>query len=357
MIGNTQITVQCSIFFQWIKNVITHAVLYPEKVCADFLFLFFRYYQAQLGMSLEDIFFRQLKFDGWNLSFNQAAVIFPYIVQGPRLLSQQIQLGAVMQTGSAFGEVHESLSFFRNAYDDFARFRAILTRLTGFLDVAQQVNKLPTLKPEMVGTVFKLSNFDISTPHGHTLVQNLALEMTNGQSLLVRGNSGSGKTTLLRSIAGLWPFATGQIQLPEQVTTLFLSQKPYLPIGTLRTALYYPGEAVEGPDAAKVLEQVQLGHLAGRLDEEADWSRILSLGEQQRLAFGRALLAQPALLFLDEATSAMDEGLEHAMYQLLRDQLPQCILVSVGHRSTLRPFHQQELELTGEGGWQLHALQ
>ena len=181
------------------------------------------------------------------------------------------------------------------------------------------------------------------------------MTLSVGASLIIRGRSGVGKTTFLRAIAGLWPYVTGKVFRPlEQV--LFLPQKPYLPLGTLRTALYYPLHAKEGEEASKVLRQCQLAHLATRLDQEADWSNVLSLGEQQRLAIGRALLSQPQLIFLDEASSAMDEGLEHAMYQLLRQSLPQTIIVSVGHRSSLLDFHSRELELLGEGKWSLREL-
>ena len=303
------------------------------------------------------LLWRNLFLDGYNLIISQIAVVFPLILQAQRFFSKEITLGDLMQTSQAFGQLQGNLSFFRRSFSDFAGYKATLDRLTGFVDSNMDARALPMPSIEARAEQLHIQNLNLQSPLQQPLLNQINLNLTQGQRLLIRGRSGSGKTTLLRALAGLWPYAEGEIARPEGSATLFLSQKPYLPIGTLRTALYYPGEAVEGPDAVKVLEQVQLGHLAGRLDEEADWSRILSLGEQQRLAFGRALLAQPALLFLDEATSAMDEGLEYAMYQLLRERLPQCILVSVGHRSTLRPFHQQELELTGEGGWQLHALQ
>jgi vitamin B12/bleomycin/antimicrobial peptide transport system ATP-binding/permease protein len=170
--------------------------------------------------------------------------------------------------------------------------------------------------------------------------------------------SGSGKTTLLRSLAGLWPYVQGSIDRPSDTQTMFCSQQPYLPLGTLRTALAYPARAdsVADDSLRESLRGVQLGHLVDRLDEEADWSRTLSPGEQQRLAFGRILLARPSLMFLDEATSALDEGMEHAMYDLVREQLPESTIVSVGHRSTLEGLHTEELTLLGEGRWQARAL-
>jgi putative ATP-binding cassette transporter len=144
-----------------------------------------------------------------------------------------------------------------------------------------------------------------------------------------------------------------------QAASLFLAQKPYLPLGTLRQALHYP-QPVDPATAAEddtILKLVQLGHLIDRLDVHDDWGRILSLGEQQRLAFGRLLIARPTAAFLDEATSAMDEGLEDAMYRLLRERLPQARIVSVGHRSTLRRHHGMELILEGAGGgWTLSPI-
>lgn len=301
------------------------------------------------------IVFRSLKFQGFNLAISQAAVVFPFIVQAPRLLSKQITLGDMMQTAQAFGHVQEALSFLRSSYDDFANFRAVLNRLSGFLETLDAVEQLPAAQLQATRHGLSISSLTVHTPANLLLIENLQLTLSAGDSLIIRGSSGVGKTTLLRAIAGLWPYVQGRVERPlEQV--LFLPQKPYLPLGTLRTALYYPAMAKEGNEAADILRQCQLAHLVARLDEEADWSSILSLGEQQRLAIGRALLSQSQLIFLDEASSAMDEGLEYAMYQLLRQSLPHSIIVSVGHRSSLLDFHNQELELLGAGRWDFHAL-
>ena len=261
-----------------------------------------------------------------------------------------------MQTVEAFGQVQTALSFFRISYDDFASYRAVINRLSGFLDSIESVERLGGLQIEDAPHQLLLKDLTVSTPAGLTLVKNLNLALPRSATLLIRGPSGVGKSTLLRAVAGIWPHAEGKVARPSGTGSLFLPQKPYLPLGTLRTALYYPLPAQSDNQAAAVLLQCHLGHLISRLDEEDDWTRILSLGEQQRLAIGRALLNRPQILFLDEASSAMDEGLEHAMYQLLRESLSEAILVSVGHRSSLMQFHAQELALQGEGNWKMHSL-
>ena len=303
------------------------------------------------------ILFRSLKFQGFNFAVSQAAVVFPFIVQAPRLLSRQITLGDVMQTAQAFGQVESSLSFFRTSYDDFASYRAIVNRLSGFLDLTESAERLGIVRMEHDAERIAVRSLTVRTPANVALVEGLSLELPRNSSLLIRGRSGIGKTTLLRAMAGLWPYVDGTIVRPVGQKALFLPQKPYLPLGTLRSSLYYPGIPAQTDDrAAAILGRCHLGHLVARLDEEDDWTRILSLGEQQRLAIGRLLLNRPRVAFLDEASSAMDEGLEHAMYRLLRESLPGATLVSVGHRSSLLSFHTRVLELLGEGRWRLREL-
>ncbi|MCP8631868.1 ABC transporter ATP-binding protein/permease [Pseudomonas mosselii] len=299
--------------------------------------------------------FRNLKFSGFNLGVSQVAVVFPFILQAPRFFSGAIKLGDVMQTAQAFGQVQDSLSFFRESYDTFAQYRATLDRLTGFLDANQQASALPRVATVDQAHGLGIHGLQVRRPDGHALIADLDLSLHSGQALLIKGPSGSGKTTLLRALAGLWPYAEGEVRRPLGTQALFLSQRPYLPLGDLRTAIAYPAQGVPGDDARmqQALRQVNLAHLAERLDEQRDWSRILSLGEQQRLAFSRVLFNRPQVVFLDESTSAMDEGLEHALYSLLRAELPATLLVSVGHRSTLAGFHSHRLEVDGQGGWSL----
>jgi vitamin B12/bleomycin/antimicrobial peptide transport system ATP-binding/permease protein len=304
------------------------------------------------------IVYRSLKFQGFNLVISQIAVIFPYVIQAPRFFSQQITLGDVNQTATAFGQVEGALSFFRLAYDDFASYRASLNRLTQLLDADDDARALPAPLTEERTSGLGVRDLDVQLPDGQPILTDLDLDISGGDSLLIKGPSGSGKTTLLRSLAGLWPYVNGSIQRPMDGQAMFCGQQPYLPLGTLRTALAYPssGETLSDDVAVEILRGVQLGHLADKLDVETDWSRTLSPGEQQRLAFGRILIARPSVAFFDETTSALDEGMEHAIYGLVRERMPDCTIVSVGHRSSLENLHSNELTLLGEGQWETRTL-
>ena len=306
---------------------------------------------AALIRNVWALIFRSLKFDGFNLGVDQVAVIFPFLLQAQRFFSGAIKLGDVMQTAQSFGQVQTALSFFRLSYDSFAQYRAALERLSGFTDANRRARDLPAIEISELVDALDIDALTVRRPDATPLLRELNLRLQPGQTLLVQGASGSGKTTLLRSLAGLWPYAQGRVRRPCGDAALFLSQRPYLPLGTLRAAVSYPAAEADDARLRSALLEVQLGHLSDRLDEAADWSRMLSLGEQQRVAFTRVLLNRPRIAFLDEATSATDEGLEHALYTLLRRELPHCLLVSVGHRSTLARFHSHRLELQGEGRW------
>lgn len=300
--------------------------------------------------------FRTLKLSGFNFVVSQVSVIFPFIIQASRYFSKQIELGDLIQTAQAFGKVQSALSFFRNSYDDFAGYRAVLDRLTGFHTAIEQANQAANIVIQPTENAVEFENLTVNKPTGEALIKNLNLHLPQGSSLLIKGPSGSGKTTLLRTIAGLWAYSEGTVRCPQH-DVLFLSQKPYLPQGRLIDALFYPQVAPEDVDlakAAQIMQQVQLGHLAEKLTQENDWTRVLSLGEQQRLSFARVLMHKPLAAFLDEATASMDEGLEDAMYRLLREELPQTTIISVGHRSTLQTHHQQHLLINPEDqSWQL----
>lgn len=230
-----------------------------------------------------------------------------------------------------------------------------LNRLTGLLDTNTQARELPSLSLENSPEGLTIRHLTVSRPDAHTLIKDLNLSLATGDTLLVNGASGSGKTCLLRSLANLWPYTNGSVSRPLRERTLFLPQHPYIPLDSLRNALAYPRSphSIDDAQAREVLRQVQLGHLADRIDDDGDWGRTLSPGEQQRLGFARIMLSRPQVAFLDEATSALDEGLEHALYTLVREHLPDCTLVSVGHRNTLSQMHSNYLELLGDGRWSL----
>ena len=300
---------------------------------------------------------RTIIFNGWNWSVSQAIVPLPWVIQAPRLFAGQIAFGDVTQTATAFGEIHDSLSFFRNNYDAFAAFRAAIIRLHGLVDANAKGRDLPAVltRPTDDGSV-EFDGVEVRTPDGDPLVDSLDVRLETGQSLVITGQSGAGKTTLLRSLAELWPYASGTLRCPDgDNATMFLSQLPYVPLGDLRTVVCYPKSPEDISDATlqTTLGQVALTPLVDRLDEVRDWAKVLSPGEQQRVAFARILLTKPKAVFLDESTSALDEGLEHALYQLLHNELPQCIVVSVSHRPAVETFHDRHLELLGGGPWRL----
>jgi vitamin B12/bleomycin/antimicrobial peptide transport system ATP-binding/permease protein len=300
---------------------------------------------------------RMIGFYGWNLSISQIIVPLPYVVQFPRFSAGDITLGDMSQTASAFGQIVDGLSFFRNAYDQFAGYRAAIVRLHGLVIANEEGRALPevTTAACVDGTV-ELEKIEVRTPDGRQLVKPLDLRLEVGDTLVVTGESGAGKTTLLRSLAELWPFTSGTLTRPcGPNETMFLSQMPYVPLGDLRAVVSYPREVgtVDDDELHSVLNRVALPHLIDRLDEVQDWAKVLSPGEQQRIAFARILLAKPKAVFLDESTSALDEGLEMMLYQLVRQELPDMILVSVSHRSTVEQHHTKELRLLGDGEWDL----
>lgn len=303
---------------------------------------------------------RTVGFLGWNASMSQAIVPLPWLVQAPRLFAGQIAFGDVTQTATAFGEIHDSLSFFRNNYDAFAAFRAAIIRLYGLVDANAKGRDLPAVltRPTDDGSV-EFDGVEVRTPDGDPLIDTLDVRLETGQSLVITGRSGAGKTTLLRSLAELWPYASGTLRCPDgDNATMFLSQLPYVPLGDLRTVISYPKSPTDISDETlnETLNKVALAPLSDRLDEVRDWAKVLSPGEQQRVAFARILLTKPKAVFLDESTSALDVGLEHALYQLLQNELPECIVVSVSHRPAVELFHEQHLELLGGGPWRLGAV-
>jgi putative ATP-binding cassette transporter len=304
---------------------------------------------------------RTIVFKAWNWSMTQIIVPLPWIIQAPRLFAGEIHFGDVSQSVTAFGNIHNSLSFFRDHYDTFAAFRAAIIRLHGLVDANEQGRQLPVVAtaPTDDGSV-RLDGIEVRTPTGEHLIDPLDLHLNSGDSLVVVGPSGVGKTTLLRSLAELWPFASGTLSRPDgDNQTMFLSQLPYVPLGDLRGVVSYPNRPGDISDDTlrDTLTKVALAPLGARLDEEEDWAKVLSPGEQQRIAFARILLTKPRAVFLDEVTSALDPGLEFALYQLVRNELPDCVMVSVSHRPTVEQHHEHMLELLGEGRWRIGRVE
>jgi vitamin B12/bleomycin/antimicrobial peptide transport system ATP-binding/permease protein len=299
---------------------------------------------------------RTKRLTAFTQSFGQAAVIFPVILAAPAYFADKIQMGALQQTMEAFGNVQQALSFFVDAYRRLAEWRAVIARLDGFETAISNAAALAT-SPSSIGKLsapdgeIDLRELLVRLPNGTPMVSANNFSLRGGARILVTGPSGAGKSTLFRAIAGIWPFGSGSISIPANASLMTLPQKPYFPIGPLHAAIVYPGEAESvSPDRVReVLTQVGLPQLGPRLDEEAHWNRMLSLGEQQRLGLARALLHAPQYLFLDEATASLDEPSEAALYRLLEEKLPATTVVSIGHRSTLRAFHQRNIVLVRDG--------
>lgn len=286
--------------------------------------------------------------------YSQASVIFPFVVCAPLYFTKQFALGDLMQTATAFGIVQGSLSILVDSYTDLARWKSVVDRLATFENGLKDAEQQPRIEHQYADHQLALHGLQVQHPAGHTLMNAANWHLDKGDALLIQGPSGCGKSTLLRTLAGLWPYASGSVSYPEGAQPLFLSQKPYLPLGSLRQVLSYPLEAVDAEKASAALNQVGLSQFIERLEDEDNWSHMLSLGEQQRIAFARILLVKPDVLFLDEATSALDEDNEQRLYELVRSELPQTIMVSVGHRSTLRPFHKKMLVWQADSNWQLN---
>ena len=284
-----------------------------------------------------------------NSGYSQIAIIFPFVVAMNRYLTKEVTLGGLMQVASAFGRVQDSLSYFVDMYRSTAHWQAVAMRLTYFghhmHEVSQQAERFH-VERFAAADVVEVNDMKINLPDGKPLLENISFTLHPGHNVLIKGVSGSGKSTLLRAISGIWPFVDGKIFLPSRDKLMFIPQKPYLPLGTLRAALNYPGnKPIDDTELIYLMDLCQIGYLKDKLDLEADWSHVLSVGEQQRLAFVRAHIQQPQWLFLDEATSALDEDTEATMYSLLQERLQQTTVVSVGHRSTLNKYPELVLRL------------
>ena len=294
---------------------------------------------------------RRKKLTWFTQGYQQAALVFPFLVAAPRYFAKEIQLGGMMQIASAFGRVQDALSFIVTSYVEIAEYQSVVERLRGFRAKVDEITADRQLPQPIAidrggGSGVEIGGLDLHLPDGQVLRRDIALAAQPDRPVLVTGPSGSGKSTLLRAIAGLWPFGRGRIRVGDG-HVLFLPQRPYLPLGTLADAIAYPGLDHQ-PNRAELeaaLHAVGLGYLVEQLDEEGNWALRLSGGEQQRVGFARVLLVRPDIVFLDEATSALDEAAEAALYRLLREAEWQPTIVSVGHHGTLKRFHEAVIDL------------
>jgi vitamin B12/bleomycin/antimicrobial peptide transport system ATP-binding/permease protein len=301
---------------------------------------------------------RQKQLTFFTQSYSQASVIFPYIVVSPAYFSGAMQLGGLMQTASAFNSVQGALSYFITAYRQIAEWRAVIARLSGF-EEAIAAGRAAAVTPPSVeivprgGAVFAIDRLSLRLPDGRPVVAAEHVAFPAGERVLISGPSGAGKSTLLRAIAGIWPFGSGRVVVPASAKVMLLPQRPYFPVTTLAAAIAYPAQLGTFDDTriADVLVAVGLPQLVERLGEEGHWNRMLSQGEQQRLSIARALLQAPDYLLLDEATAALDEPAEAALYRLLQERLKGAAIISIGHRSTLGAFHRRRVEVAPEQGF------
>ena len=294
------------------------------------------------------VLFTQVQLAFYQSGYAQLAIIFPYLVTAPRFFAGAITLGVMTQTASAFGQVQNALSFFIDNYTVLAELRAVMDRLIGLQAATDhKPESAIEVAPQAGRSDVGVEGLTLALPNGQTLLADTTLAFPRGRSTLISGASGSGKSTLFRAVAGIWPFGSGHVHVPAGARVLFLPQKPYIPIGSLRDAVKYPDEHSTASDdqIVEALTAAQLGHLAGRLHEETHWTNILSGGEQQRLAIARPLVFKPDWLFLDEATASLDDAAEAAVYGALKERLPATTLVSIGHRPSLRKWHDHRLEL------------
>ena len=300
---------------------------------------------------------RQKKLTFLTAGYRQAAVVFPYVMVSPAYFAGVVQLGGLMQTANAFGQVQEALSVFVNVYRQLAEWRAVIERLSGFDQSVAAARAVASTPPVITvaatdASAVSFRNLAVRLPDGAALVNANDLSIKFGERVLVSGPSGTGKSTLFRALGGIWPFGNGEITVPKNARMMILPQRPYFPIAPLAAAVAYPSEpgSADTGRIAEIIAAVGLPALASRVEEEAHWNRMLSLGEQQRLGIARALIYSPDYLFLDEATASLDEPAEAALYHLLEQRLPNATIISIGHRATLAAFHRRRLAFIREDG-------
>lgn len=371
-----------SVFGTWITHKVGHRLVslnyLQQKLEADFRFSMVRLRETAEsvafynGAAKEEAFLsnrfmtllrntlfiikKQKQLSWLTNSYAQIAIIFPFVVAVPRYLSQNISLGGLMQIANCFGKVQDSMSYFVDVYASLAEWQSCAERLLSFdRHIAaiekETEEKSGSLVREETHDRLRLADVTISVPamdenkRTREIISSASCTIKSGEHVILKGPSGSGKSTLLRTLAGFWPYVKGHISMPAPSEMMFIPQKPYIPMGTSAEAASYPLETADEEILSPLLVECGLSHLMEKTDTEADWSHILSLGEQQKLAFVRVFLRKPKWVFLDEATSAMDEETEEKMYRLLT-ALPGTTVISIGHRSTLDKWHDRVLRIT-----------
>lgn len=372
-----------AVIWTWVAakvgNPLIHLNYHQQRLQADFRFSLMRLRENSEAVALyrgEDrerrvfdkrfdhvfgnyyrLILRQKRFNWFSYYFSQVAIILPFLAAASAYFAKAVPLGFLMQISSAFGNVQNSFAYLAQSYDSLANWHAVVDRLRGFLRRIETVESLQATGHQIeyqTGDTVSIAHLNLYLPQDQgVLLNDFSGDIKPGERILITGRSGIGKSTLLRAVAGLWPFGDGTVTLPSSRQVMFLPQRPYLPLGSLRDAMLYPSGSPATSDGRlqSVLESVGLEGLFERIGIVEPWSQVLSLGEQQRLAIARVLLQQPTYVFLDEATSALDEALETRLYQLLDTELPESALISIGHRSTLRAFHERNIHLRGGGLW------
>jgi putative ATP-binding cassette transporter len=384
--------VWAAILYALVASVLTHTIgrsliginFQKERLEADFRFNLVRLRENAEGVALykgerpeqEGLLarFERIRANWWELmrytkrltyftaGYAQAAVVFPFLVAAPRYFSGAIPLGGLTQIAGAFSSVQDALSWFVNAYSTLAGWKASVDRLLTFqqaLDrAAADAEKGEGIRVESTPAKnLRAERLELALPgsdgqSGAVIVADASLQIEPGERVLLTGPSGSGKSTLFRALAGIWPFGRGRVTVPDGARVLFLPQKPYIPIASLRDAITFPSPsgAFGDEQIRETLRACRLEHFADRMDETQNWSLSMSVGEQQRLAIARALLNKPDWLFLDEATASLDEATEAHLYDLLRERLPNATLVSIAHRPAVAAFHGKRYALQTSGG-------
>jgi putative ATP-binding cassette transporter len=289
-------------------------------------------------------------------SYGQLSFLLPSLLVAPSFFAGTSLLGTLMQTSTAFGQVSQGFNFFVTNYRVLAEWKAVIDRLVGF-EAAASAAEHQTASDDRIkvaqhgGNDVVIDELNLRLPNGSPLLSAGRIAFAPGERILVNGPSGAGKSTMFRAVGGIWPYGSGQINIPAKAKVMIIPQKPYLPIGPLADTVAFPAAASEWKreEIEKVLREVGLGAFISRLDEPGHWSHVLSLGEQQRVAIARALLHKPDVLLLDEATASLDEASEARLYSLMRETLTNTTIVSIAHRSSLKTMHERRIMFVKEG--------